>query len=368
MEEEPLRPGADRHRDRRGPGVFLARAGACDETAGRRLHQAGEDGHCAGDLPSPWRWASRAWATCAVGRIGFKAWSTSGCSPPWPGYRSLGGEHLARRAAWASTPRISTAAGSPPSGAPQASRNIVSFLLHLVPDTFLGAFASGDLLQILVVALFFGVALTHSGEPGRRVHLLDDVSGGILPHRRGHPSFHFPGGALGAMAFTVNPSSAWPSSPSLAWLMVAVYATCALFIFVVLNAVAWWSAGFLAVEIPGVHPARTAVGAGHLLVGIGPAADAGAAGGAGCDRAVVGWYCRRVTPSIDGTCIYLTLAAVFHCPGAGGGVEPARRAHLAGRAPAHLPRGGRRNWVRLHYAGSDAGRAQCARCRWRAWP
>ncbi len=189
-------------------------------------------------------------------------------------------------------------------------QGVVSFLLHLVPDTFLGAFASGDLLQILVVALFFGVALTHSGEPGRRVlHLLDDVSAVFFRIVAVIMRFA-PVGALGAMAFTVGKFGV-AKLASLAWLMVAVYATCALFVLVVLNAVAWWSGFSLWKFLKFIRR--------ELLLVLGTSSSESALPPmlarleeAGCDRAVVGLVLPTgYSFNLDGTCIYLTLAAVF---------------------------------------------------------
>lgn len=189
-------------------------------------------------------------------------------------------------------------------------QGVVSFLLHLIPDTFFGAFAGGDLLQILVVALLFGAALTRVGAHGQRVlALLDDVS---------HVFFRLVGtimrlapiGAFGAMAFTVGKFGV-AKLASLGWLLLSVYATCALFVFVVLNAVAWWSGFSLWQFLAFIRR--------ELLLVLGTSSSESALPRmlnrleeAGCERGVVGLVLPTgYSFNLDGTCIYLTMAAIF---------------------------------------------------------
>lgn len=189
-------------------------------------------------------------------------------------------------------------------------QGVVSFLMKLIPDTFFSAFTDGELLQVLVVALLFGAALSHVGGAGRRVlDLLEDAS---------HVFFRIVGmimrlapiGAFGAMAFTVGKFGV-AKLVSLGWLLLSVYGTCLLFVFVVLNAVAWWS-GFSLWQFL-VFIRR------ELLLVLGTSSSESALPRmlerleeAGCDRAVVGLVLPTgYSFNLDGTCIYLTMAAIF---------------------------------------------------------
>src|SRR5262249_48314357 len=108
--------------------------------------------------------------------------------------------------------------------------------LDIIPDTFFGALARGDLLPVLCIAILFGFALQKSGERG--APLLDMIE------RAGHVVFEVigmimklaPFGALGAMAFTVG-KYGLGTLGSLAQLMACFYATCLAFVFGVLGSV-----------------------------------------------------------------------------------------------------------------------------------
>lgn len=118
----------------------------------------------------------------------------------------------------------------------KAHQTVAQFLLAIIPDTIVGAFAKGDILPVLLVAILFGIALAHLGERGRNItKVLDEA---------GHAFFGIisiimrvaPIGAFGAMAFAIGRYGIGSLS-QLAMLMAAFYITCALFIFVVLFAV-----------------------------------------------------------------------------------------------------------------------------------
>ncbi len=186
----------------------------------------------------------------------------------------------------------------------------VPFLLDIIPHDFLSAFTEGKLLQVLLVALLAGVALTRMGGAGRRVlDLCEDLSHvvfGIV----GMIMRLAPIGAFGAMAFTIG-KFGLGSLASLGWLLFAVYITCFAFVFVVLGAVARFSGFSLWQFLKYIR--------GELLLVLGTSSSESALPrllnrleDAGCDRAVVG----LVVPTgysfnLDGTCIYLTMAAVF---------------------------------------------------------
>lgn len=192
----------------------------------------------------------------------------------------------------------------------EAGGGVVGFLQDIIPRTFLSAFTEGNLLQVLLVALLFGVALTHSGPVGRRVldglDHLGKVFFGIV-----HIIMRLaPIGAFGAMAFTVGKYGIGTLA-SLGWLLASVYLTCLLFIVLVLGAVARFSGFSLWKFLRYIRA--------ELLLVLGTSSSESALPRLierleelGCERSVVG----LVVPTgysfnLDGTCIYLTMAAVF---------------------------------------------------------
>ena len=63
--------------------------------------------------------------------------------------------------------------------------SFVDFVTHVVPSSIVDAFAKGDMLQVVFVAVLFGVALAMLGDDGRAVmHLLRGAVARVLPHRR----------------------------------------------------------------------------------------------------------------------------------------------------------------------------------------
>ncbi len=187
---------------------------------------------------------------------------------------------------------------------------VVGFLLDIIPKTFLSAFTEGNLLQVLLIAVLFGIALTQAGNAGRKVlDGLDSISHvffGVV-----HVIMRFaPIGAFGAMAFTVGKYGV-ATLQSLAWLLGSVYLTCALFIAVVLGVVARLSGFSLWKFLRYIRA--------ELLLVLGTSSSESALPRMierleelGCDQGVVG----LVVPTgysfnLDGTCIYLTMAALF---------------------------------------------------------
>lgn len=194
-------------------------------------------------------------------------------------------------------------------GAAQAMSPVDS-ILHLIPQTFAGAFVEGDILQVLLVALLSGFALARLGEYGRPItNLLHELArmffGMVSIVTRLAPI-----AAFGAMAFTIG-KYGLGSLAALAKLMACVYLTCAVFIVVVLGGISRLG-GFSLWKI--IRYIRE-----ELFIVIGTSSSEAALPGlmaklekAGCARSVVG----LVVPAgysfnLDGTCIYLTMAALF---------------------------------------------------------
>lgn len=187
----------------------------------------------------------------------------------------------------------------------------VDFILHLIPKTFLDAFTgSGDLLQVLLLAILFGWALGHVGSKGEPILKFIESASTILFAMMNQIMKLAPIGAGGAMAFTVGKYGVQSLIP-LAHLMGSFYLTCLLFIFLVLGPIAWF-VGFNVFKF--LRYIRD-----ELLLVLGTSSSESALvplmeklEKMGCPKTVVG----LVIPSgysfnLDGTNIYMTLAALF---------------------------------------------------------
>jgi aerobic C4-dicarboxylate transport protein len=187
---------------------------------------------------------------------------------------------------------------------------ISGFLLDMIPDTLISALTAGNILQTLLVAILFGVALTMAGERGEKIlRPLEDLS--LIVFKLVAIVMHFaPAGAFGAMAFTIG-KYGLGSVANLAELVATFYLTSLLFVIVVLGAVAGL-AGFSIFRLIAYLKAE-------LLLVLGTSSSESALPAlvekmedAGCPKSVVG----LVVPAgysfnLDGTNIYLTLAALF---------------------------------------------------------
>ncbi|HEY0585826.1 MAG TPA: dicarboxylate/amino acid:cation symporter [Pseudoduganella sp.] len=184
------------------------------------------------------------------------------------------------------------------------------FLLNIIPNTVFDAFAKGDILQVLLVAILFGFALSLLGERGRPVtKLIDEVS---------HAFFGMvniimkaaPVGAFGAMAFTIGKYGIASLLP-LAKLMGSFYLTCFMFVFVVLGLIAKYTGFSITRFISYIKE--------ELLIVLGTSSSESALPSLmrkleklGASKPVVG----LVVPTgysfnLDGTNIYMTMAALF---------------------------------------------------------
>lgn len=187
----------------------------------------------------------------------------------------------------------------------------VDFIMHIIPKTFLDAFtASGDLLQVLVIAVIFGWSLNRIGTKGQPVlKIIESFSSVFFSMMNGIMKLA-PIGAGGAMAFTIGKFGVHSLLP-LASLMGAFYLTCIIFILVILGMIAAF-VGFNILSF--IRYIRT-----ELLLVLGTSSSESALvplmeklERLGCPKAVVG----LVIPSgysfnLDGTNIYMTLAALF---------------------------------------------------------
>jgi len=189
-------------------------------------------------------------------------------------------------------------------------QHIVDFILNIIPTTMFDAFAKGEILQILLIALLFGFALHAVGERARLVFDFIDRISQVLFRIIGMIMRLAPLGALGAMAFTIG-TYGIGRLKDLAWLMVCFYATCLLFIFLVLGAIArvhgfsiWKFVRYIREELFIVLGTSSSE---SVLPRIMSKME-----NAGCSRPVVGLVIPTgYSFNLDGTSIYLTMAAIF---------------------------------------------------------
>jgi aerobic C4-dicarboxylate transport protein len=187
---------------------------------------------------------------------------------------------------------------------------VVGFLGAMIPDTFLSSLTGRNILQVLVVAILFGIAVSLGGERGERVlALLEDVSAAFFK-LVSIVMKAAPIGAFGAMAFTIGKYGV-DSLANLAELVLTFYATSLIFVLVVLG-IAARLAGFSILRLIVYLKAE-------LLLVLGTSSSESALPAliekmerAGCPKSVVG----LVVPTgysfnLDGTNIYMTLAALF---------------------------------------------------------
>src|SRR3712207_2830155 len=116
-------------------------------------------------------------------------------------------------------------------------QSTVAFLMDIIPSTVVGAFATGEILQVLFFAILFAYGLQALGERGESVLRLIDVVSHVFFRIVGIIMKLAPIGAFGAMAFTIGKYGVG-TLVSLGNFMLSFYATCLLFIFVVLGSIA----------------------------------------------------------------------------------------------------------------------------------
>lgn len=114
--------------------------------------------------------------------------------------------------------------------------DIKSFVLNLIPNTFISAFATGDILQVLLISILFGCALKASGEKGALVGSFFESVTGVLLNIIGYVVKLAPLGVLGAMAFAVG-KFGFGTLQQLLALVLTYYVACMFFLFVVLGLV-----------------------------------------------------------------------------------------------------------------------------------
>ena len=189
-------------------------------------------------------------------------------------------------------------------------QSITGFLSNIIPTTIVGAFAEGDILQVLFFSVLFGISLALVGDRGKPVT--------DFLHVLTAPVFKLvsilmkaaPIGAFGAMAFTIGKYGIG-SIANLAMLIGTFYLTSLLFVLVVLGAVARYNGFSILALIRYIKE--------ELLLVLGTSSSEAALPAlmnkmerAGCKRSVVGLVIPTgYSFNLDGTNIYMTLAALF---------------------------------------------------------
>jgi aerobic C4-dicarboxylate transport protein len=186
----------------------------------------------------------------------------------------------------------------------------LDFFMHIIPATVVGAFAEGEILQVLLIAILFAFALHWLGERGKPLLNTIDLTAHVFFGIVGIVMKVAPIGAFGAMAFTIG-KYGLGTLLSLASLMAGFYATCLLFVLVVLGVVARLCGFSIFKFIRYIKE--------ELLIVLGTSSSESVLPrmlakmeNLGADKSVVGLVIPTgYSFNLDGTCIYLTMAAVF---------------------------------------------------------
>jgi aerobic C4-dicarboxylate transport protein len=189
-------------------------------------------------------------------------------------------------------------------------QTVTEFLLNVIPNTVIDAFAKGDILPVVLISLLFGCVLARLGDRGKPVKDMIDAASGLVFGAINIIMKLAPIGAFGAMAFTIGRYGIGSLGP-LAMLIGTFYLTSVIFVVVVLGGIAW-AAGFNIFRFLAYIKEE-------ILIVLGTSSSDSALPSLmeklerlGCSKPVVG----LVVPTgyvfnTDGTSIYMTMAALF---------------------------------------------------------
>ncbi|TBL63381.1 dicarboxylate/amino acid:cation symporter [Hafnia paralvei] len=191
-----------------------------------------------------------------------------------------------------------------------AQQGLVAFIMDIIPSSVIGAFASGNILQVLLFAVMFGFALHHLGEKGQMMFNFIDSFSKVIFGIINMIMKLAPIGAFGAMAFTIGKYGVG-TLVQLGQLIVCFYITCVLFVVFVLGSIAK-ATGFSIFRFIAYIKEE-------LLIVLGTSSSESALPRmldkmekVGCKKSVVGLVIPTgYSFNLDGTSIYLTMAAVF---------------------------------------------------------
>ena len=186
----------------------------------------------------------------------------------------------------------------------------VEFFTHIVPSNVVDAFAKGDILQVLFFSILFGCALTFLGKAGEPILKFLDLSSKIFFKILGFIMKLAPIGAFGGMAFSIGKYGLATLIP-LSKLMLSVYTTMFLFVFVVLNIICKMYGFSLWNYLKYIKQ--------ELLIVLGTSSSESVLPNMmrkmekyGCEKSVVGLVIPTgYSFNLDGTTIYLSMAVIF---------------------------------------------------------
>lgn len=189
-------------------------------------------------------------------------------------------------------------------------QGIVSFIMDIIPNSVIGAFASGNILQVLMFAILFGFALHRLGNTGTLIFNVIENFSQVIFGIINMIMRLAPLGAFGAMAFTIGKYGVG-SLVQLGQLIVCFYITCVLFVVIVLGLISRYI-GFNIFKFIGYIKEE-------LLIVLGTSSSESVLPRmlkkmeeVGCKKSVVGLVIPTgYSFNLDGTSIYLTMAAVF---------------------------------------------------------
>ncbi|MFM0044944.1 dicarboxylate/amino acid:cation symporter [Paraburkholderia sediminicola] len=189
-------------------------------------------------------------------------------------------------------------------------QTVVGYLSHIIPSTVFGAFAEGDILQVLFISIIFAFGLQMLGERGKALVAVIDAGANTFFNMVRIVMYVSPIGAFGAIAFTIGKYGI-VSLASYGQLLLTYYVTAAFFVFIILAIVCKF-AGFSLLKF--LRYIRD-----ELLIVLGTSSSESALPRLmaklerlGCDKSVVG----LVVPAgysfnLDGSCINMTVLAIF---------------------------------------------------------
>ncbi|OGV28145.1 MAG: C4-dicarboxylate transporter DctA [Legionellales bacterium RIFCSPHIGHO2_12_FULL_37_14] len=194
--------------------------------------------------------------------------------------------------------------------AESANFSATNFILNIIPDTIFSAFTNVEILPVLLISILFGFALLHGGERLKPLITLNDQFSTALFIIVNYIMRLAPLGAFGAMAFTIG-NYGIKTLVSLSQILINVYVTCILFVFIVLNIIAKICGISLFKFIKYIKD--------ELFIVLGTSSSEVALPRMlsklehlGCGKTVVGLVLPAgYTFNLDGTCIYLTIATLF---------------------------------------------------------
>lgn len=190
------------------------------------------------------------------------------------------------------------------------SQSTVDFLMHIIPSTVVDAFAKGDILQILLFSIMFGGALSAMGQKGRQLSgVISEITVAIFKIVDMIMKVA-PVGVFGAMAFTIGRYGIASLGP-LGKLLGVFYLTCIFFVFAVIGPIAKWAGFSITKFITYIKE--------ELLIVLGTSSSESVLPRMmvkleklGCSKPVVGLVIPTgYSFNLDGTSIYLTMAAIF---------------------------------------------------------